>query len=80
MMEIVIKISEDVYTRLFDKGIQDNEIAIDDICEIARALRLGKPLKEWLSSFNTDSATECFTAVQRLKESLNDRLDEGYKG
>lgn len=24
--------------------------------------------QEWLSSFNTDSATECFTAVQQLKE------------
>ena len=34
-------------------------------------------LQDWLSSFNTDSATECFTAVQRLKESVNDRLDEG---
>lgn len=36
--------------------------------------------KDWLQTFNTDSATECYTAVQRLKESLNDRLDEGYKG
>jgi hypothetical protein len=44
MMEIVIKIPEDVYTRLFDNGIQDNEIAVDDVCEMARALRLGKPL------------------------------------
>jgi len=34
-------------------------------------------IEEWLSTFNTDSATECFTAVQRLKESVNDRLDEG---
>lgn len=24
----------------------------------------------WLSSFNTDSATECFTAVQELKKRL----------
>ena len=24
-------------------------------------------VKDWLSTFNTDSATECFTAVQRLK-------------
>ena len=45
-MKIVIKIPEDVYTRLFDKGIQDNEIATDDICEMARALRLGTPLPE----------------------------------
>ena len=26
--------------------------------------------KEWLSTFNTDSATECFTAVQELKKRL----------
>lgn len=24
-------------------------------------------IDEWLASFNTDSATECFTAIQRLK-------------
>ena len=43
-MKIVIDITEDVYTRLFDNGIQDNEIAADDVCEMARALRLGTPL------------------------------------
>ena len=43
-IELVIKIPEDVYTRLFDNGIQDNEIAVDDVCEMARVLRLGKPL------------------------------------
>ena len=43
-IELVIKIPEDVYTRLFDSGIQDNEIATDDICEMARSLRLGTPL------------------------------------
>ena len=45
-MQIVIDIPEDVYTRLFDNGIQDNEIATDDICEMARALRLGTPLEK----------------------------------
>lgn len=43
-MELVINISEDVYTRLFDNGIQDNEISVDDVCEMARAIRLGTPL------------------------------------
>ena len=46
MIELVIKINEDVFTRLFDNGIQDNEIAVDDVCEMARALRLGTPLPE----------------------------------
>lgn len=43
-MKIVIDISEDVYTRLFDNGIQDNEIAVDDVCEMAMAIRKGTPL------------------------------------
>ena len=43
-IELVIKIPEDVYTRLFDNGIQDNEIAVDDICEMARSIRIGIPL------------------------------------
>ena len=29
----------------------------------------------WLSSFNTDSATECFTAVQELKKRLEGDTD-----
>ena len=45
-MQLVIDIPEDVYTRLFDNGIQDNEIAVDDVCEMARAIRLGTPLEE----------------------------------
>lgn len=43
-VKLVIKINEDVYTRLFDNGIQDNEIAVDDVCEMARSLRRGIPL------------------------------------
>lgn len=34
-----------------------------------------KLIKDWLSTFNTESATECFTAVQQLKETINDRGD-----
>lgn len=43
-MKIVIDIPEDVYTRLFDNDVQDNEITTDDICEMARSIRLGTPL------------------------------------
>ena len=43
-MKIVIDIDENLYTRLFDNGMQDNEIAVDDVCEMARAIRLGTPL------------------------------------
>lgn len=39
-----------------------------------------QPYKDWLLTFNTESATACYTAVQRLKENVNDRLDASYKG
>ena len=29
-------------------------------------------IREWLNSFNTDSATECFTAVQDLKKLMEE--------
>ena len=29
-------------------------------------------VKDWLSTFNTNSATECFTAVQRLKAEVKE--------
>lgn len=29
-------------------------------------------LKRWMTTFNTDSATECFTAVQELKHRLEE--------
>jgi len=34
-----------------------------------------KFIKEWLKSFNTDSATCCFTAVQELKKKMGDKYD-----
>ena len=43
-IELIVKIDANVYTRLFDNGIQDDEIVVDDVCEMARALRLGTPL------------------------------------
>ena len=35
-----------------------------------RESRVRDELKEWLSSFDTASATECFTAVNLLKQRL----------
>ena len=31
-----------------------------------------QPCEEWLASFNTESATCCFTAVQQLKEKIKE--------
>lgn len=42
---------------------------------ILNALDSDAQIKSWLSSFNTESATCCFTAVQELKEKLNGQMD-----
>ena len=49
-----------------DRTLMINE-ALDTIIEHAER----QSYEEWLSTFNTDSATECFTAVQELKRGLN---------
>lgn len=43
-MQIVIDIDENVFTRLFDNGTEDYEIANDDLFAIAKAIRKGTPL------------------------------------
>ena len=42
--------------------------------QLEKAYELGMQIsfEEWLSTFNTDSATECFTAVQELKEMIKE--------
>ena len=43
-MQIVIDIDENVFTRLFDPGIEDYAIVNDDLFAIAKSIRKGTPL------------------------------------
>ena len=43
-MRILIDIDDNLYTRLFDNGIEDYEIANDDLSAMAKAIRKGVPL------------------------------------
>lgn len=43
-MKIVIEIDENVFTRLFDNGIEDYAIVNDDLFSIAKSIRNGIPL------------------------------------
>lgn len=43
-MQIVIDIDENVFTRLFDNGIEDYAIVNDDLFAIAKSIRKGTPL------------------------------------
>lgn len=44
MMELVIKIDENVFTRLFDNGIEDYTIMDNDLFAMVNSIRHGTPL------------------------------------
>ena len=78
MTAIIYKLLEDIKAKEMDYGTNGAKVQLFLGWNEARTLldaleKDGKDkinVKEWLSSFNTDSATECFTAVQRLKEAI----------
>lgn len=73
-MKIIIDIDENVFTRLFDNGIQDNEIAVDDVCEMARSIRKGIPLEEELENSDVNGLkiiAECSECHKRIDGSGN---------
>lgn len=76
-MKLIIDISDDVYTRLFDNGIQDNEIAVDDVCEMARALRMGIPLEEVKEEIENRAFNYIY--IPQVFDIL-DRIGQGKRG
>lgn len=63
-MKIVIDIDENIFTRLFDNGIEDYEITNDDLFAIAKAIRGGTPLPEGhgrLLILDEAGVKKCFT-------------------
>lgn len=58
-----------------DEEIQKMQELEQAQLEKAYELGMQTSFEEWLSTFNTDSATECFTAVQELKKRLEDDTD-----
>ena len=47
-MKIVIDIDENVFTRIFDNGIEDHEIVNDDLFAIAKSIRKGVSISKYL--------------------------------
>lgn len=64
-MKLIVDIPDEIYKQFMEDRIKT--------IDVLHAVRYGKPLKDWLKTFNTDSATECFTAVQQLKERINEQ-------
>ena len=87
--EYIKKIKEEIvnekntHVRLHKKSLRaklcklrfDGVITFDEYMELLSLIQKRDKIrmKNWLSTFNTDSATECYTAVQRLKEKIYDK-------
>lgn len=70
------RIRQDIKMRYVAKDLcLSGNYEIETLDMLTEAFKECTPLKEWLSTFNTDSATACYTAVQRLKESVNENSD-----
>ena len=59
-MKLIVDIPDEIYKKYMDDRIRTT-------IDVLHAVRHGTPLKEWLSSFNTDSAPICFNKIQELK-------------
>ncbi len=64
-MKLIIDISKNIYEHAKVQSEDSN-----DEWDAMRAIANGTPLAEWLSSFNTDSAPQCFNTVQELKKKV----------
>ena len=58
-MKLIVDIPDEIY----EKYMNERTRTID----VLHAVRCGTPLKEWLKTFNTDSAPICFNKIQELK-------------
>lgn len=73
----------EAYVRLHKKSLRaklsklrfDGVITLDEYKELLSLMEKRDKVRiiNWLSTFNTESATECYTAVQRLKERMNEQ-------
>ena len=62
-MKLVIDISDHTYATIKNGGTVWSH-------RICNSIRNGTSLTEWLNSFDTNSATKCFEAVNLLKQRL----------
>ena len=65
-----------VTPKFTDEEIQKMQELEQAQLEKAYELGMQTSFEEWLSSFNPDSATECFTAVKELKKKLEGDIDD----
>ena len=51
---------------------EDKKECLGNIDGEVRQFNIENGINKWLNSFNTDSATVCFTAIQELKKAVSE--------
>ena len=83
MMKIMIDIDDNVYTRLFDNGIENYAIANDDLFAIAKSIRKGVAISKFLEELKrkilmeVDGGTDdkylrCADVYDRISNSIDE--------
>jgi len=90
-MQIVIDIDENVFTRLFDNGIEDHDIVNDDLFVIAKSIRKGVSISKYLEELKrkilmevdggTDDRYLSYVDIcDRISNSINEYKEEQGNG
>lgn len=78
MLNYMGRMTIDERIEILEKVVENSKMICTDegMRQIVEWLKKLKIYDEWLSSFNTDSETECFNAVQELKKRLEDMKND----
>lgn len=68
-MKLIVDIDDEIYDVLYVDYVFYTPIRNGKtfFFKLQKCIAKGTPLKEWLDSFNTDSASICFNKIQELK-------------
>ena len=69
-MKIVIDIDENVYTRLFDNGIDDYSIVTDDLFAIAKSIRKATPLTDCTDAISREEVLKLKTRIDKYGDMI----------
>ena len=69
-MKLVIDLDENVYTRLFDNGLEDYAIVTDDLFAIAKSIRNATPLTDCTDAISREEVMKLKTRIDKYGDMI----------
>ena len=69
-MKLVIDLDENVYTRLFDNGLEDYAIVTDDLFAIAKSIRNAAPLTDCTDAISREEVMKLKTRIDKYGDMI----------